>query len=195
MRLGIKKVAFALAFCLLSFTAVVAQVLKTPSEGKALVYFVRPSGLGALINFKYFDGEKYLGKFSAGKYLAYECDPGSHLFWAKSENMDFVEAELEAGKVYIIQAEPMMGAIKASVQLIPLNKSDKRYEKRKKHIIKALSKDDAFVYNPEQDSPDEYADLIKKGNEKFAKRKGKNDTFLKVDADVVANPEEFITEK
>lgn len=190
-----KKILFAIAFCLLSFTAVFAQVIKTPSEGKALVYFVRPSGLGMLINFKYFDGEKYLGKFSSGKYLAYECEPGNHLFWAKSENMDFVEAELEAGKVYIIQAEPMMGAIKAAVKLLPLNKSDKRYEKRKKHIIKALSKDDPFVYNPAEDAPEEYADLITKGTEKFAKRKEKNDIFLKVDADAVAEPSEFIPEK
>ena len=46
-----------------------AQELRKPSEGKCLVYFVRSSSMGFLINFKYFDGDKYLGKFNHGKYL------------------------------------------------------------------------------------------------------------------------------
>ena len=61
-------------------TAMYSQDLKKPSEGKSLVYFVRSSSVGFLINFKYFDGEQYLGKFNYGKYLVYECEPGKHLF-------------------------------------------------------------------------------------------------------------------
>ncbi len=83
-----------------------AQELKKPSERKAMVYFTRVEALGFLINFKYFDGEKYLGKFNYGKYLAYECDPGKHIFWAKSENSDFVEADLEPNKIYILDSQP-----------------------------------------------------------------------------------------
>lgn len=58
---------------LLLFTFVVsltfAQEFKKPAEGKALVYFVRFSGTGALINFKYFDGETYLGKMNGVHYF------------------------------------------------------------------------------------------------------------------------------
>ncbi|MDX1315030.1 MAG: hypothetical protein R3356_05960, partial [Eudoraea sp.] len=90
------------------------------SNDKATVYFTRASGLGALINFTYFDGEKAIGKFNGPKYMKYECDPGKHLFWARSENKSFVEAELQAGKVYLIDVLPRMGGLKASVKLVPV---------------------------------------------------------------------------
>ena len=109
-----------------------AQELKKPSEGMAMVYFTRSEAMGFLINFKYFDGEKYLGKFNYGKYLAYECDPGQHLFWAKSENSDFVEAELEPNKIYILDSQPQMGAFKAGVKLIPFNNDPTFYKNEKK---------------------------------------------------------------
>ncbi len=78
-----------------------AQSLATPAEGKSLVYFVRSSGTGALVNFKYFDGESYLGKFAGLNYFILECDPGKHVFWVTSENRDFVEAELLPDKVIL----------------------------------------------------------------------------------------------
>lgn len=190
-----KKVSVAVLLFLLSLLPAFGQVIKTPSQGKALVYFVRPSGMGAIINFKYFDGEKYLGKFNAGKYLAYECEPGKHIFWAKAENMDFVEAEVEAGKVYVIEAEPMMGFIKASVQLLPLDKTDKRYNKRKKKIVKALSKDESFVYNAAEDKEEDYADMAKRGLEKFAKRKDNGEHYLKLTNDASAEVSEFVKEQ
>ena len=101
-----------------------AQGIKPPAEGKAVVYFTRVSSMGFAINFSYFDKDKFIGKFNGPKYLRYECEPGEHLFWATSENRDFVVAELEAGKIYFIEAVPKMGAIKAGVQLIPVNPTD-----------------------------------------------------------------------
>ncbi|MEL7006912.1 MAG: hypothetical protein AAFN93_29970 [Bacteroidota bacterium] len=76
-----KSVLLSALFILLNFTAF-SQEVKKPAEGKSLVYFVRPSAAGALINFKYFDGEKYLGKINGANYFIYECDPGEHIFWA-----------------------------------------------------------------------------------------------------------------
>jgi hypothetical protein len=57
-----------------------AQELLKPSPGKALLYFVRFSGTGALINFKYFHDDHYLGKFSGINYFTYETEPGEHVF-------------------------------------------------------------------------------------------------------------------
>lgn len=103
-----------LAFLLLFSSAQLqAQSLATPSEGKALVYFIRSAGTGALVNFKYFDGEKYLGKFSGMNYFLYECDPGEHVFWVTSENRQFIEADLLPNKVYMVEVIPTTGAIKA----------------------------------------------------------------------------------
>ncbi len=121
----------------LSIVPSLAQELKTAPEDKALVYIARISGLGAAINFKYFIGDRYIGKFNDANYIVLECEPGEHLFWASSENGSFLPASLEAGKVYVIEAEVKMGGMKARVELTPLNKDDqKTMDKSKKLIAK-----------------------------------------------------------
>lgn len=169
-----------LFFALLMLSAVQfasAQEFVKPSEGKALVYFSRQSALGFLINFKFFDGEKYLGKFNHGKYLVYECEPGTHMFWAKAENMSFVEAELEAGKTYIIDAEPKMGMIKASVNLSPLDKNHEKFEKRKERILKSIREGKQYTATAEElaEAATEEADLVTRALEKFNKKKQEGD--------------------
>ena len=56
-----KKTILTIAFMLIGILAY-TQEFKKPSEGKSLVYFVRTKGAGPLINFKFFDGDKFLGK-------------------------------------------------------------------------------------------------------------------------------------
>lgn len=150
-----------------------AQELDTPKEGKVLVYFTRYDATGFLINFKYFDGDKYLGKFNHGKYMVYECEPGKHIFWSKAENFDFVEAELEAGRVYIIDSRPQVGAIKAGVNLVIFNKELSNYDRYKKRIFKSL--ENGTRYLPSEDDinkeAEEIKDLTAKGMEKFKKLK------------------------
>ena len=98
-----------------------AQEFMKADTNKAIIYFVRTSSVGSAINFRYFDGEQYIGKFKGKGYFYYECDPGNHLFWASSENSDFIEAELQVGKTYVIIADPRMGGIKARVALSIMN--------------------------------------------------------------------------
>lgn len=177
-------------FCMLALVFVTlsgfAQDVKVPSEGKAIVYFVRTSQLGALINFKYFDGENYLGKFNYGEYLVYECDPGFHLFWAKSENIHYLEATLEAGKVYIINAEPQMGAIKAGVELVPLDKKHKKYEKHKKRVLEAIADDELYVLSEKDkaEAKENLADLVKRAMEKYNTNKQKGKEFEKLTSEM-----------
>lgn len=178
---------FILAFALLSIVGY-SQELKKPSEGRSIVYFVRSSGMGALINFKYFDGEKYLGKFNYGKYLIYECEPGKHIFWSRSENTDFIEANLEAGKIYIVDSEAQMGAIKAGVELVPFNpkhesyKTPKKFEKKRDAILKSISEKKEYVATDVdlKEGFEEYESIIKKSTEKYNKLTAKGEVFLKV---------------
>lgn len=118
-------------------TTAQGQELIPPSPGKSTVYFVRSLGSGALVNFKYFDGERYLGKFNGRGYLIYETDPGDHVFWVTSENRDFVEATLLPDKIYIIEVRPTVGAFKAALKLFPLANDDPKHRKR---IFKLISK-------------------------------------------------------
>jgi hypothetical protein len=114
-----KNIVLALSVLLFSFTT--GDGIKPPSEGKAVVYIARTGSMGILINFSYFDKDKFIGKFHGHGYIRYECEPGEHIFWAQSENRDFVTADLEAGKIYFIEAAPKMGGLKARVRLYPVD--------------------------------------------------------------------------
>jgi hypothetical protein len=115
-----KNITLAL-LSLLLFSFTKANEITPPSEGKAVIYFVRTSSTGILINFSYFDKDKFIGKFHGHGYFRYECEPGEHIFWAKSENRDFITANLEAGKIYFVEADAKMGGLKARVELMPVN--------------------------------------------------------------------------
>jgi len=86
-----------------------AQGLKPTSDGKAMIYFVRPTAFGAAIGFKYFHQDKFVAKVAGKNYFVYELDPGKHLLWASSENKEFMTAELEAGGTYMIMVDVIMG--------------------------------------------------------------------------------------
>lgn len=104
-----------LSILLLAPVFIHAQGIQPPPPDKAVVYFVRSSSAGFAINFSYFDSTRLIGIFAGKGYFRYECEPGFHLFWARSENKDFVEAEVEAGKIYLIEAISQMGWVKAGL--------------------------------------------------------------------------------
>ena len=162
-----KKILFITSLLISCF--IQAQDLKTPSEGKSLIYFTRYDAAGFLINFKYFDGEKYLGKFSHGNYLVYECEPGKHIFWSKSENMSFIEADLQVGKTYIVDSRPQMGFIKAGVELIPFTKDLDNYDRYKKRIFRSLEDGTIYAIMPDdlKNEEAELKELIERGMAKY----------------------------
>lgn len=110
-----------LAFLLLLTNLVCAQDdadnlhLAKPTDGKFIVYFVRRSHEVLLVKYNIYDSNIPLGKLGAQKYFAYECEPGEHIFVAKSENTSY----MEAGRVYVVDVETEMGLIKARVNPFP----------------------------------------------------------------------------
>ncbi len=147
-----------------------AQGVQPAPPGKAVIYFVRPSMLGFAINFSFFDSTNMIDKFNATGYIRYECEPGNHLFWAKAENKDFIEAEVDSGKIYFVEAVPQMGAITYGVRLIPVYPND---EKRMARLIKFINKQPAVsvVDQAPAKVPQEWSDVITKGMDKFKKDK------------------------
>lgn len=144
--------------------------LKNPQPGKSVVYFVRTNSSGNLINFRHFDYDKFIGKFSGEGYLRYECDPGKHGFWVGASNSSYVTAELEAGKIYVIETIPVMGMAYARVKIeIPNRLNAKKYSSQKKRIFKTLSKES----NDKSPSPEDlvnqsdYKKEIENGVEKY----------------------------
>ncbi len=165
-----KKLFISIAVYLLGSVLCTGQDLTPAPADKAVVYFVRPSSFGFAINFSYFDSARLIGKFNGTGYIRYECDPGTHLFWARSENKDFVEADVEAGKIYFLEAIPQMGGIKAGVRLAPVDpKSQKKMEK----LLKLLNKKSPESFTPEQleEEQKKMDDVIKRGLEKYLQEK------------------------
>jgi len=106
-----------------------AQATK-PEPGKALVYFIRTSNYGYMMPSPIFDNDKYIGSIvmEPGKnayvskkktHLAYQAEPGKHMFTVYAENVDFLPAELNAGKTYYVQVRPVMGIWKIRFYLTP----------------------------------------------------------------------------
>lgn len=173
-----------LILLLTSFTNIsYGQNLESPASGKSLIYITRTSGVGALINFRYFDGDKYIGKFNGTNYVLYECDPGEHIFWANAENRDFVPAKLEADKTYIIHAAAQMGAMKARIKLLPIDKGD---EKMMKRVNKLLSKKTPTNFKKEDldQVNKDLEEYIKISLEKYAENLAKNKVYSKLTSDM-----------
>jgi hypothetical protein len=99
-----------------------------PEPGKALVVFVRPSGFGFAIQSSVFaindNSSSLIGILAAKTKIAYQAEPGKHLFMVIGENADFMSATLEANKTYYAQVAPRMGLWKARFALEPVPKKE-----------------------------------------------------------------------
>jgi hypothetical protein len=133
-----KKIVFVFLTLLLSFSvsALSAQGFNPPAEGKSVVYFVRVTELGFAIPFQFFDNDKFIGEFAGKKYMRYECEPGEHLFWASSENKEFLTAELKPDECYLVIVDVKMGIGIARVGLTPITQNHEVFERAKKLVDK-----------------------------------------------------------
>lgn len=163
-----------------------AQELQKPSEGKALIYFMRTSTAAPIVKFSFFHGDKYLGKFNGGKYMVYEVDPGEHLFWARSENTAFLEANVQAGGVYIVDTTVKMGAFKAAVGIRPLDKNAKNYERYLKRVKKLFAKNKERNFTEEERKTEsvKMADMISRIMEKYERQKAEGKEMAQLTPDM-----------
>ncbi len=93
--------------------------IDAPDSGYALVSFVRPSMFGGAIRFGIWDGDEFIGVLTAKSLIQYKARPGRHLFIARAENWSYVDANLEAGKHYVIVGKVFPGVWKARVGMDP----------------------------------------------------------------------------
>jgi hypothetical protein len=99
-----------------------------PTQDKALVRFMRPSGIGSLVNFNLLDGERVIGNSVAMSQFDYLTDPGHHLFISISENKVFLEADLAPGKVYYIITRIYPGAWRARVAFLAVTRGSEYWD-------------------------------------------------------------------
>lgn len=119
-----------------------AQEWQRPAEGKSLVYFVRYAGTTALLDFKYFDGESYLGRIGGTNYFTYECEPGEHVFWVAGESNEYIAGNLQPNAVYIIEVKPYLRVVMVSPELIQISPDDTRTIKKIQKVVGSMEASD-----------------------------------------------------
>jgi len=108
------------------------QALATAQPDKAVVVFLRPSGLGGAIQASVFDvtagDAQFIGIISSGTKLAHLATPSQHRFMVVGENAGFLDAELAPGKTYHVVVAPRLGLWKARFALEPLAASSQELD-------------------------------------------------------------------
>lgn len=106
-----------------------------PRDDMATVYVMRPtSGAAGVKSFFFMDHEP-LGVNRGSSYFFFHAEPGKHVFWSKSENVDAVELEVEAGRTYYLKQGVRPGFFRARTKLLVLDETggEKALKKCKKH--------------------------------------------------------------
>lgn len=108
----------------------VANVSLAAQPNEAVVVFMRPSSYGAGFQSSVFEvapdqPARLVGIVAAKKKVAYRTRPGDHMFMAIGESADFMQARLEAGKVYYALVTPRMGWWEARFSLRPVHVADR----------------------------------------------------------------------
>lgn len=100
--------------CLLTIstfcTNATAQGFEAPADSNAVVYFVRVTHHMDITRMTFFHDSTFIGKFGGQNYIRYECLAGKNLFWASTENKNFLNCDLKAGGTYLVLLNmPMSG--------------------------------------------------------------------------------------
>lgn len=107
------------------------QLPKLPEPGKAIVYVVRPSGLGGLIRFNVFlndqEANSEMGYTRGSQYIYFNVPPGDHKIMSKAENWAETLVNVKAGDIIFIQQETSMGFIMARNSLSMLEEVPGKY--------------------------------------------------------------------
>ncbi len=104
---------------------------KTPAEGKAMVYVVRPSSLGALVRFNVFvndqEAASEMGFNRGSQYIYFSVPPGDHKIFSKAENWAEVTVSVKAGDIVFLHQDPAMGIIMARNNLTKVEEVQGKY--------------------------------------------------------------------
>jgi len=167
-----KKILLTLLIpALLSFSFSPSGTITKPAKGKAVVYFVRTTLIGMLAPFSYFDKDKFIGRFSGPGYIRYECEPGEHIFWGRADNEDFMTANLQADKIYLVEAVVLTYGVRLKVVNV------REDEKRANRVLRTIGNKDASITTAEEADKeterlkDAIQEALKKYDEKVAKKR------------------------
>ena len=107
------------------------QLPQLPEAGKAIVYVVRPNGLGGFIRFNVFiddqEPSSEMGYTRASQYIYFNLTPGEHKIYSKAENWAETLVTAKAGDIIFIQQEPSTGILMARNKTFKLDDYEGKY--------------------------------------------------------------------
>ncbi|CAN5891186.1 DUF2846 domain-containing protein [soil metagenome] len=107
------------------------QLPKLPESGKAMVYVVRPSGVGGLVRFNVFvddqEATSEMGFTRGSQYIYFSVAPGQHRIYSKAENWADINVDAKAGDILFIQQDASMGFVMARNSLLRLDDLPGKY--------------------------------------------------------------------
>jgi hypothetical protein len=107
------------------------QLPKLPDDGKAIVYVVRPSSLGALIRFNVFvdnrEDSSEVGYTRGSQYIYFQVLPGEHKIYSKAENWAETAVSAKAGDIVYFQQDPVLGVIMARNSIFKIEDLQGKY--------------------------------------------------------------------
>lgn len=113
------------------------QLPKLPEAGKAVVYVVRPSSMGAIVRFNVFFGDKEaaseMGWTRGSQYIHFNVPPGEHRLFSKAENWAEIAITARAGDVIFVEQDPAFGVLMSRNNLLALSETVGKYH------VKSLS--------------------------------------------------------
>jgi len=110
--------------------------LVNPPADKAVIYVMRPTTMGGLINFRLEVDGKPIGKTKGKQYLYAFVDPGTRTISSIAENTSELPIKIDAGERYFFEQEVKMGIIKARNELVRLDEVDAKIKLQKRKLPK-----------------------------------------------------------
>ena len=95
-----------------------------PAEDEALVYIVRPSGMGRVSKFLVTCDGDSIGATGGGRYIFTLQKPGAHVFVSEAENDSELPIVLEGGRTYYLEQKIKMGLMSARNNLERLSDAE-----------------------------------------------------------------------
>ena len=96
-----------------------AKRIRKPDTDTALVTFVRSSVMAFGVDAMLWDSETLIGELNPRHYIQYKAAPGKHIFLLKGATWSYLNANLVAGKHYVVIAKVDPGGSTATIDLKP----------------------------------------------------------------------------
>lgn len=111
----------------LEYAAEPGLELDAPAADEAAVVFYRPAFMGHAVHAAVYEDDEFVGFVMADSHHVHRTTPGTHRYAVVSESADFMDAELDGGRIYFAQVVPRMGWWRARFSLLPVGHESKAF--------------------------------------------------------------------